>query len=302
MSKILLFYKYVDITNPEAILSWQKNICQLLNLKGRIIIAHEGINGTLGGTDQEIDAYKRELSNNAEFKDLFCDIDFKESYGPRDCFPRLKIVIKKEIVRLDLDPELITAKNSGHHLTPEQAHNLISKNPEDLVILDTRNNYESRIGTFQNAITPNINTFRELPKYIDNNLEKFKDKKVLMFCTGGVRCERATAYLKSKDVSTEVYQIKGGIHRYVEKYPDGYFRGKNYVFDARIACPINNDILAKCQYCKKDYDNYTNCINAECNIQIIVCTNCISNYHNTCSEKCLDLVLNKKVNIRKLNK
>ena len=306
MSKILLFYKYVDVEYPEAVLSWQKELCQSLNLKGRIIIASEGINGTLGGSDIEIEAYKSQMNNNSKFKDLFSGIDFKESFSDKSCFSKLKIVVKKEIVRLGLDPDIIKAKDGGKHLTPEQAHSLITQNPEDLVLLDTRNNYESRIGTFvlnngQSAIASDTNTFREFPKYIDENLEKFKDKQVLMFCTGGVRCERASAYLKSKNVSKNVYQIEGGIHRYAQKYADGYFRGKNYVFDSRIASQVNDDILSECDYCKEPYDNYSNCINAECNIQIIVCPNCMETYHNTCSDRCLDLVLNKKVNIRKLN-
>lgn len=297
MEKVILYYKYVYIENPQELLNWKKEICSKLNLKGRVIIAKEGINGTLAGKDQDIDSYKDILSSIEKFK----DIDFKESFSEIDTFPRLKIVLKNEIVRLGLDPELINAKDHAKHLTPEQFHDLIAENSQDLVLLDARNNYESRIGTFENSITPDIDNFRQLPKYIDDNLEKFKDKKVLMFCTGGVRCERASVYLKSKNVAKEIYQLKGGIHRYVEKYEKGFFKGKNYVFDSRIACKVNNDILAKCDFCGKDYDNYSNCINAQCNKQIIVCPNCINNYHNTCGSYCLNLVLNKKVNIRNLD-
>ena len=166
------------------------------------------------------------------------------------------------------------------------------------VFINTRNNYEWRVGTFENAVKPDINYFRELPDYIDTNLDQFKDKQVVMFCTAGVRCERATAYLKKKNVAKEVLHIRGGIQRYIEEYPQGFFRGKNYVFDGRITHAVTNDILANCEHCKKPYDDYSNCINAECNKQIIVCPDCMATYHNTCSQKCLDLVRAAQVNVR----
>lgn len=296
MGKILLYYKYVQIENPEVILNWQKSLCNFLGLKGRIIIANEGINGTVGGEIQNIEQYKKEMNEHP----LFNDIDFKESDGGSQYFPKLKVVIKKEIVHLGLDTNKVTVKDRGIHLSPEEAHELIEKNTGDLVILDTRNDYESRIGTFKNALIPNTKTFREFPKFVDENLEKFKNKQVLMFCTGGVRCERASAYLNQKKIAKKVYQISGGIHRYVEKFPNGYFIGKNYVFDGRVSVKVTDDVLAICEYCKIKYDEYTNCINAECNRQIIVCPSCIDSYHNTCSSQCLELVKNKKVNIRKI--
>ena len=294
MGKIVLYYKYVDIAQPERIMAWQKELCQTLDLKGRVLIAHEGINGTLGGTTQAIETYKQYMKAHS----LFNDIDFKESDGSADHFPKLKIKVKKEIVRLELDTQLVSAKDSGNHLEPAQVHTLLTDKPEDLVLLDGRNNYESRVGAFEGAIKPDINNFRDLPAYIDQNLHAFKDKHVVMYCTGGVRCERASAYLKLKAVAKEVSQIKGGIHRYIEQFPDGFFRGKNYVFDARVSVAANNDILATCQVCSCGYDEYTNCINAECNKQIIVCPSCIEHYHNTCSTVCLELVQAGKVNIR----
>lgn len=294
MEKILLYYKYVDIQYPHAIMAWQRQLCESLGLKGRILLAHEGINGTLGGTVEACDAYKKAMNEH----ELFQDIDFKESAGGADHFPRLMIKVKNEVVRLGLDIEKVSYKNAANYLTPEEAHNLMAANPEDLVILDGRNAYEARVGVFENAIVPDIATFREFPEYIDNNTDLFKDKKVLMYCTGGIRCERASAYLKMKNVAQEIYHIKGGIHRYIEQFPDGYFRGKNYVFDGRISVKANDDILATCEVCTEKYDAYTNCINAECNKLIIVCPSCITKYHNTCSESCFNLVQQRKVNIR----
>lgn len=294
MGKILLFYKYVDIENPQAIVNWQRELCTALGLKGRILIATEGINATVGGSEEATEEYKKQLLAHP----LFYDVDVKESPGGAECFPKLKVLIKNEIVKLGLDTKEVTAKDAGKYLEPKQAHEFIKNRTKDVVLLDTRNDYESKVGTFTDSIIPNTRTFREFPQYVNENLEEFKDKEVLMFCTGGIRCERASAYLKSKNIAKEVYHIKGGIHRYAEEFPDGFFRGKNYVFDARITTRVTNDILANCEHCKIPYDEYTNCINASCNRQIIVCPSCIDIYHNTCSTDCQTLVEEKKVNIR----
>jgi predicted sulfurtransferase len=294
MGKILLFYKYVDIVYPEQIRKWQHRVCSALGLKGRVIIAHEGINGTVGGNPDALELYKKEMFTHS----LFTDIDFKESEGGKDFFPRMRIVVKQEITHLGLDPQKIRAADGGQHLTPEETHRLLSNPPENLVILDARNEYESRIGAFTNAIKPPIQYFREFPGFVDEHLDDFKDKEVLMYCTGGIRCERASSYLKSKNAAKKVYQIQGGIHRYAEQFPDGFFRGKNYVFDGRIAVKVNDDILSTCEHCHLPYDEFTNCINASCNKQFIVCPSCTVKTSETCSATCQTLVTEKKVTIR----
>ncbi|MFA6066212.1 MAG: rhodanese-related sulfurtransferase [Candidatus Babeliaceae bacterium] len=298
MGKVLLFYKYVTISDPEKIKNWLLHLCRSLNITGRIIIAHEGINATVAGSIEATETFRQEFEQH----ELFDNIDFKESAGDADCFPKLRVVVKEEIVKLGVSPTLITAENGGQHLTPQETHELLNNKPDDLVILDTRNIYESNIGRFEEAILAPIDNFRDLPQYLDDNQDLFKDKDVLMYCTGGIRCERATAYLKSKNIARNVYQIAGGIHRYAEAFPDGHFRGKNYVFDARIALPVTSDILSSCAFCTKPCDDYTNCINAQCNKQIIVCPSCIDHYHNTCSAYCQNLVDNNMVNVRILPK
>jgi predicted sulfurtransferase len=296
VGKILLYYKYVAIKEPEAIATWQKQLCAKLGLTGRIIIATEGINGTVGGSIEATDAYQATMKEHP----LFGGIDWKTAEGDQDYFPRMRVVVKNEIVHLGVDPEKLTVKDGGKHLTPDQVHELLNNAPDDLVILDTRNNYESRIGTFKGSLTPDIETFRQLPEYIDKHLDQFKDKKVLMHCTGGVRCERATAYLQQKGVSKEIYQVEGGIHRYIEKYPDGHFRGSNYVFDSRIAHRTNNDILSNCDICTTTpSDFYTNCMNALCNKQFLVCPDCKDQFKESCSQTCYDLVESGKVSVRK---
>lgn len=297
MNTILLFYKYVDIQYPKQVMKHQRALCEELNLKGRILIAHEGINATLSGSKEATDAYKEYMNNH----ELFQGIDFKEGPGTADQndFPRLRVVVKNEIVHLGLDTTKIRAQDGGQHLTPEQAHALMTANPEDLIILDARNDYESRVGTFKNALTPPIKTFREFPEYVDNNVDLFKNKQVLMFCTGGIRCERASTHVKQKGVAKKVYQISGGIHRYIEQFPNGFFRGKNYVFDGRVAVRVNDDILTTCDWCKQSCDDYTNCVNSLCNNHYICCASCVKSSLNTCCNTCKDNVHAGNVPLRK---
>lgn len=291
MGKVLLYYKYITIEYPKRIVKWQHKICQELKLTGRILIGREGINGTVGGQTEAIELYKKIVHHHPLFKDMV----FKESAGSAESFPRLQIKERDEIVRLGIDPELIKAQDGGIHLTPEQTHQILSNPDENVVLFDARNEYEWQIGAFENAIKPPIRYFRELPNYIDTNLEQFKDKKVVMYCTGGIRCERASAYLKSKNVAEQVYQMGGGIHTYIEQYPDGFFKGKNYVFDARIATKANEVILGTCTLCTTACDEYTNCLNAACNNHFICCDACKQQLQNTCSAACYDLVYIKQV-------
>ena len=296
MEKIILFYKYVTIDCPQRILKWQRRLCGELGLKGRTILATEGINSTLGGTAENIERYKKAM----EAHQLFKGIDYKEGSGSVHDFPRMRIVIKNEIVRLGIDPNELTVADGGQHLTPTETHELLQNKPKDLVIIDCRNQHESAIGTFTGSMRPNTKTFREFPEYIDNNAEQLKDKKVLMFCTGGIRCERASGYVKQKTEAKKVYQIKGGIHRYIEQYPNGFFRGKNYVFDGRIAVKVNGDILGSCYLCDKPCDDYTNCFNAECNKHYISCVECTQKFNNTCGQVCKELLATGKVKQRPL--
>src|SRR5690606_11065965 len=163
MNKLLLYYKYVDIKYPKQVVKWQQTVCTELGLKGRILISHEGINGTLGGAAENTERYKKLMSEH----ELFGEIDFKESDGGPECFPRLSVKVRNEAVSLGIPYDQLTPRNGGQHLTPEQTHELIKQNPENLVIFDARNNYESAIGKFTNALTPDIKNFRDLPAYLD---------------------------------------------------------------------------------------------------------------------------------------
>lgn len=294
MGTIILFYKYVELANPEAIKDWQKALCTKLGLTGRIILATEGINATLGGSRESVDRYIAAMNAHPDFG----GIDFKESPGDAQYFPRLRVVVKREIVNLGIDPRELPAAAGAQHLTPAQAHELMAHKPDDLIILDGRNNYESRVGAFEGAIIPDVATFREFPQYVEQHKDLFENKQVLMYCTGGIRCERASAYMKHHTNARAVYQIEGGIHRYAEQFPDGFFKGKNYVFDARVAAPISTDILTTCDWCPTPYDEYTNCINARCNKQIILCPACETREGTVCSTACQILVRENKTRIR----
>lgn len=298
MGVILLFYKYIDIEHPEQIQAWQFELCRKLQLTGRIILAHEGINGTLGGTQEQANAYIEAMNTHP----LFGDIDFKTSDGGSESFPRLSIKIKEEITRLGVNPRELTVKDSGTYLTPEEAHELLAQKPDGLVVLDGRNDYEARVGRFEDAVCPPVRTFREFPEYIDKNAQQFEGKDVLMYCTGGIRCERASAYLKKKGVARNVYHIKGGIHRYVEKFPNGFFRGKNYVFDNRMVQKVNEDIMTTCDWCQTPNDALTSCVNAVCNKQHVSCLDCRPTTLNTCNPVCKDLVERGMVRLRPVPK
>lgn len=292
--RILLFYKYVDITYPQQILKWQRKICTDLGLTGRIILATEGINGTISGSIEHTERYKAIMDKHP----LFGAIDFKESIGDERSFPRMRIVVKDEIVHLGIDKQRYHHTKGGIHLSPDATHKLLSEQPDNLVIIDCRNQFESEIGTIKGSIRPETRYFREFPDYIDHNAKEFDGKQVLMFCTGGIRCERASAYVKETTNAEKVFQIKGGIHRYTEQYPDGFFRGKNYVFDNRIAVKVNDDVLSSCALCSTPCDDYTNCINTRCNKQYISCSLCLAKLHNTCSAHCYELIATKQAAVR----
>jgi predicted sulfurtransferase len=297
--RILLYYKYITIPDPQAIMAWQKELCQNLGLTGRIIIATEGINGTVCGSQEQTAAYIEAMSAH----ELFGRIDWKDSIvnGVHEYFPKLQIKVKNEITNLGLDTEVYTAEKGAEHLTPAQWHEAVAQaDPANTIIFDNRNAFEARVGAFEGAVIPDVEFFRDFPAYVDKNIDLFKDKEVLMYCTGGVRCERASAYLIAKGVSKGVKQLDGGIHRYAEQFPDGFFRGKNYVFDGRITVPVTNDVLGTCDVCGAVCDDYTNCLNAKCNKHFIGCPECIDRLQNMCSDTCDQLVREGKVKKRPL--
>lgn len=278
----LLYYMYTNIIDPETLKKWQLELCKNLNLTGRIIVAHEGINGTLEGTVENTKRYMREMRQDSRFK----NIHWKRSVSDGNNFPRLSVKVKPEIVNLglgedDVDPNQIT----GNRLKPDELHEWYQKG-EDFVMIDMRNDYEHMVGRFKNSIEPDTRYFRDLKGQM-NKLEQFKDKKVITVCTGGVRCEKASGYLKSQGFD-EVYQLDGGIVSYMEKYPGENFEGSLYVFDNRQTMhfndPENHTPITKCEHCHKPSDYMCNCANTDCNKKYVGCPDCVpTNRHRECT-------------------
>ncbi|XP_062460413.1 thiosulfate sulfurtransferase/rhodanese-like domain-containing protein 2 isoform X4 [Pezoporus occidentalis] len=258
VGEVLLYYCYCEVKDPEELCAWQKALCQHLHLTGKVRVASEGINGTVGGSKAATNLYVEAMLSHPLFKDILCQEDFKSSAGGAHCFTDLRVGVFKEIVPMGIDPKIVSYKETGIHLSPQEFHKEVehylsqaSPGQSDTILLDCRNFYESKIGHFQGCLAPDIRKFSYFPSYVDENLELFKDKRVLMYCTGGIRCERGSAYLRSKAVCREVYQLKGGIHKYLEEFPDGFYRGKLFVFDDRYAICSNEDIISVTIYILK---------------------------------------------------
>jgi len=272
--QIILFYKYIHIDDPVATKAWQEDICSQLGLKGRCILASEGINATFEGLKENISLYIKELEKD----ERFLNIHFKLSSGTGEAFPKLSIKIRKEIVSLglgvcDVDPNQTT----GIHLSPEELHQWIKDNKE-FYIIDMRNVYEHKVGHFKNSILPPIENFRDLPKVVEQ-ISHLKNKTVLTVCTGGVRCEKASGFLITQGFA-DVYQLDGGIVSYMEKYPNEDFKGKLYVFDGRVTMgfytdDVKHEVIGICDLCGEKSENYVNCANPVCHRHFINCENCL---------------------------
>lgn len=234
---VLLYYKYVPIADPEGFAAEHLQLCRDLGLKGRVLVAKEGINGTLAGTSEATDEYQAWCRNHP----LFSDMPFKINGADAPPFKRLSVKPRKEIVTLGVEEEFDLESEPENHLSPEEWKRVLDE--EDVVLFDVRNDYESAVGRFKDAITPPIGNFRELPDALDQ-YSHLKDKKVLMYCTGGIRCEKASALFRRKGFK-EVYQLEGGILTYGEKLGADHWEGECFVFDERMTVPVGGDCPAE---------------------------------------------------------
>jgi len=282
--QILLYYKYIAIAQPEKFAYNHLKLCKKLGLKGRVLIANEGINGTVGGPQEATNEYMKLMHADPRFKTM----EFKISEGAPQTFKKIFVRYRPELVTLNLKEKIDPHKAGGTYLEPEELKNMYDAH-ENFTIIDMRNDYEAKIGRFKNAVTLKMKVFKELPKIVKKNLHKFRDQKIVTYCTGGIRCEKASALLK-KNGFKNVYQLHGGVARFGQKFPDNYFEGKLFVFDERMAVPINSPgqekVIACCLHCQKPFDDYINCINAECNKLIILCPDCRIEWNNACSRAC----------------
>lgn len=288
MQKIILYYKFAPIADPEAVRLWQRALCEKLNLKGRILIAEHGINGTVGGDVDDLKAYVKETKQFSAFKGTV----FKWSEGGRDNFPKLSIRVRKELVGFGAPDEVAVDERGvvggGKHLTPEQVHKLVQERGDDVVFFDGRNKYEAEVGRFKNAIVPDVATSKDFIHELESDkYAGIKDKPVVTYCTGGIRCEVISAMMKKRGFK-EVYQIDGGIVKYGEKYKDdGLWEGKLYVFDGRLVTQFSDKAkdIGHCIHCDARTSEFVNCANNACNNLVLICPDC-QERQTTCSNEC----------------
>ncbi|MFZ1987636.1 MAG: rhodanese-related sulfurtransferase [Minisyncoccia bacterium] len=281
--EVLLFYKYVSIEDPQALASSLRQLCERLELTGRVIIAEEGINATLEGTIEAAGKFIVEFFDDPRF----ADITVKRSEGTGNSFPKLSIKVREEIVgthfpKEKADPRVATAPR----ITPETLRSWY-ETKRDFVVVDMRNDYEYASGHFEGSVNPGLAASRDLVEAVPS-MEPLKNKTVVTVCTGGIRCEKMSAYLQSSGFS-EVYQLENGIHGYMEKYPGKDFLGTLYTFDNRLTMHFGGDrvIVGTCKLCDAKTENYINCANNDCHLHFLVCDDCQSADGKTfCSPDC----------------
>ncbi|MCZ0717268.1 rhodanese-related sulfurtransferase [Aerococcus kribbianus] len=283
--EVLLYYKYVDIDDPEQFTKDELMFCKSIGLRGRILISDEGINGTVSGPKEVTKKYMDHMHAMDKFSDLWFKINEADDYAHKKMFVRYR----PEIVSLKLDEDLDPNQITGNHLDPKDFRTAMQD--EDTVLIDTRNDYEYELGHFQGAINPDIRAFRELPQWLQDNKDKFMDKKVLVYCTGGVRCEKLSGYLVREGIGKEIGQLNGGIENYGqdEETRGDLWEGKMYVFDERISVPINRvspSVIGEDYFDGTPCERYVNCGNPECNRQMLASEENQEKYLGGCSHEC----------------
>lgn len=278
----LLFYKFIDIEDPEEFAEKHLEFCKSLGLLGRILVGKEGINGSVTGEKDSIEKYKETMKEDERFSDIV----FKEDFGAQKPFTKMRVLVKDEIIAIN---KKIDMSKKAPYTTSKELKEIYDSG-EDFVILDTRNDYEWKVGKFRNAKVMNIKTFREFPEVIEEMKDSLKGKKIITYCTGGIRCEKATAYMKENGYEDEeIYQLKDGIINYCKDFPDTNWEGSCFVFDKRLVEDYNetNKPITSCKICGKECDLYRNCRSVECDELVIECVDCEKKMNGCCSSSCL---------------
>lgn len=283
------FYQYAHIGNPEIFRNHMFLAWNQLDVLGRIYVAKEGINAQLSVPADNFEKFKQHLDSISFLKGVRLNIAIEHD---NFSFLKLKVKVRPKIVADGLNDATFDVTNKGIHLDAKTFNEIIED--PDTILVDMRNHYESEIGHFKNAITPDVDTFRDSLDLIEENLKEHKeDKKLVMYCTGGIRCEKASAYYKHKGFK-QVYQLEGGIINYVrqvkEQGLENKFIGKNFVFDERRAERITEDVIACCHQCGKPADTHVNCANEACHLLFIQCEECAQKMNHCCSEECMEVI------------
>lgn len=282
MNKVILYYKFVPVTDPSITMRWQRELCTRLGLTGRIIVSKHGINGTLGGYIENLREYKREMNRSIVFK----GITYKWSDGTGKEFPRLSVKVRPELVAFGAPDEIKVDEKgvvgAGEHLKPEALHKLMQEKGNDVVFFDGRNAYEAAVGRFKDAVVPDTKTTHDfLTEISSDKYNDIKNKPVVTYCTGGVRCEALSALMKNRGFK-EVYQMDGGIVKYGEKFGDnGLWDGALYIFDGRMTQRFSDKSkdIGQCVHCNKKTSRYINCADVSCNRLVLVCDVCNKKTH-----------------------
>jgi UPF0176 protein len=276
--KVLLYYKFVKLKNPKKFIAEHRKFCEGLGILGKVLVAKEGINGSVSGTYSQTEKYKKFINSYKEFS----DIKFKEEGIVNHTFTKMITRLKDEIVAFK---KPVDTSKGGKHLKPQEFLDMVTKD-EEIILLDARNDYEYKVGRFKGAINPKIKTFREFPKFV-KSFEENKDKKIVMYCTGGIRCEKASAYMIEQGFKN-VYQLDGGIITFCQEKPDTLWEGQCFVFDKRLITDVEKkgDTISECINCGKKSDLYKNCRYPKCDKLVIMCNPCQLELDGSCSIKC----------------
>ncbi len=282
--KIVLFYAFTPLADPDAIRLWQRDLGEALGLRGRVLISRDGINGTLGGDVRAVKKWARSFRSYAPFKDVdikWSDGTGLDADGRSFDFPKLSVKVRDEVVSFGAPGELQVDRNGvvggGTRLTPEALHELMGERGDEVVFFDGRNALEAQIGRFRGAVVPDTETTRDFVRLLDSGeYDDLKGKPVVTYCTGGIRCEVLSSLMTARGFG-EVYQLEGGIVRYGEKYgDDGLWEGSLYVFDGRGSVDFSDhaQVVGECVGCGAATKRTANCPDPSCRRQFVVCENC----------------------------
>lgn len=275
MYKVISFYRYVSLQNIEVFRKEIAEKCIESHILGRILLGHEGINGAVCGDEKSIVKFQSFLEQS------FPSLTYREQDVKEQSYHKLVVRLRKEIVVFGKN---VSVEHTGKHLSPQELDSWY-KEKKDFVIIDARNVHEAEVGKFKDAFVLPIKHFRDFPEAI-KKFENLKEKKVVVYCTGGIRCEKASAYMKQEGF-TDVYQVDGGIINYVNQFPEGFYEGSCFVFDDRLSSYIEKPI-SRCTLCHAACAEYTNCYNLDCDTLFICCSTCREKMKNTCSLVCKD--------------
>lgn len=282
--KTISFYKYAKIGNPQVFRDHFYLLLSEIDVLGRIYVAKEGVNGQVSVPVHYLNEFRSRLDEIVFLEGCRLNVAIDDN---GKSFIKLAIKVRHKIVADGIEDEKFDVTDNGKHIDALEFNSLTDR--DDTIIIDMRNHYESEVGHFENAITPDVETFRESLPIIENILEENKDKPVIMYCTGGIRCEKATAYFKYRGYDN-LYQVDGGIIEYTRKANElgikNKFIGKNFVFDDRLGERISPDIISQCHQCGEPCDTHVNCANDACHILFLQCDRCAAKYNHCCSDKC----------------